>query len=154
MSASYDYSARIWNTATGDCQAELKGHSGSVNSAIFSSDGKHIVSASSDAVRIWNIPTGDYQAEPNNCSDLINSAIFSLHNVFISHDFNNQIYLSLQSSSLDIYKDIIIHTKNLQQIWIPPVFQNAQWIGHHLSKICLAYGSGDILILEVCIHDL
>ena len=49
ISASDDYTVRIWNTATGNCQAELKGHSSSVNSAAFSPDGRHIVSASSDS---------------------------------------------------------------------------------------------------------
>ena len=125
MSASYDYSARIWNTATGDCQAELKGHSDWVTSAIFSLDSKHVVSASDDhTIRIWNTVTGDCQTELNDLSDLINSAIFSSHGVFISHSSDSQIHLSLQSSFLDIYKHTITHTRNLQQIWIPPVFWN------------------------------
>ncbi|KAF8813098.1 WD40 repeat-like protein, partial [Phlegmacium glaucopus] len=46
---------RIWNTDTGECEAELKGHSGWINSAIFSPDGMHIVSASDDLIaQTWN----------------------------------------------------------------------------------------------------
>ena len=48
VSASDDHTARIWNTATGECEAGLKGHSDWVISAVFSADGMHVVSASAD----------------------------------------------------------------------------------------------------------
>ena len=48
LSASEDNVIRIWDVATGECEAELKGHSDRINSAVFSPDGVHIVSASSD----------------------------------------------------------------------------------------------------------
>ena len=152
VSASDDYTARIWNTATGDCKAELKGHSDIVNSAIFSPDGRHIVSASYDhTVRIWNTASGDCKAELKDHSVFINSTILSSHGVFLSHgSYPGQIHLLLQSLFLDIYQDTITHTKNLQKIWVPPPFCNPLHISHHMSKICLAYGSGELLILEVC----
>jgi len=60
VSASGDYTARIWNATTGECKAELKGHSRWVNSAVFSPDSMHIVSASCDhTARIWNTATGE-----------------------------------------------------------------------------------------------
>ena len=151
VSASWDHTARIWNAVTGDCQAVLKGHSKKVNSAIFCPDGRHIVSVSDDhTTRIWNTATGDCQAELTlDHSAWTNSTIFSSHGVFFSHGFHGQICLSLQSSFLDISQDNIIHTSNLQKIWIPPGFQNPSWICH-LSKICLVYESGELLILEVC----
>ena len=152
VSASFDDTARIWNTATVYCQAELKGHSHWVNSAVFSPDGRYIVFASLDhTARIWDTVTGDCQAELKDHSVSINSAIFSSHGVFLSHNFNGQIHLLLQPFFLDIYQDTITHTKNLQGIWIPPPFSNPQHISHHMSKICLAYGSGAVLMLEVCI---
>ena len=46
MSAFNDHTARIWNTVRGDCQAVLRGHLDWVNSAVFSPDGRYIVSAS------------------------------------------------------------------------------------------------------------
>ena len=84
VSASWDYTARIWNTATGDCQAKLKGHSNVVISAVFSPDGRHIVSVSSDhTTRIWNIATSDCQAELKDHST--SSTLLSfLHIVFFS----------------------------------------------------------------------
>ena len=54
------------------------GHSDGVNSAIFSSDGRHIVSASRDhTARIWDIVTGDCQAELKGHSADVTSAVFS-----------------------------------------------------------------------------
>ena len=204
VSASFDKTARIWNTTTGECEAELKGHSHWIKSAVFSPDGMHIVSASDDkTVRIWNTTTRECEAELKGHSDYVNSAVFSpdgIHiifacqnntvqiwnmateeyeeemsalpthtsllslsdnstsptassipiGVFIHHDHNSQIQVSLESSFLDVYKDIIFHTKNLHKIWIPPPFCKPSPIGYHLSKICLGYRSGQVLLLEVC----
>ena len=42
--------------ATGECEAELRGHIDYVNSVIFSPDGSHVVSGSDDkTVQIWNV---------------------------------------------------------------------------------------------------
>ena len=48
VSASSDKTVWIWNIATEECKAELKGHTDKVVSAVFSPDDKHIVSVSSD----------------------------------------------------------------------------------------------------------
>ena len=78
MSVSHDHTARIWNTATGNCQAEIKGDSDWVISAVFSPDGRHFVSASHDhTARIWNTATGSCQAELKGHSHRVNSAVFS-----------------------------------------------------------------------------
>ena len=59
VSASEDYTIRIWDAQTGRTMNILEGHSYDVNSVTFSPDGKHIVSASYDnTVRIWDVETG------------------------------------------------------------------------------------------------
>jgi WD40 repeat protein len=78
VSASDDNTACIWNAATCEPEAELKGHSDYVCSAFFSPDGTHVVSASKDnTVHIWNAATGEPDAELKGHSRYVNSAIFS-----------------------------------------------------------------------------
>jgi WD40 repeat protein len=59
--SSGDNSVRIWSVATGECEQTMVyyvGHSATVNSVQFSSEGRQIVSASSDStVRVWELAT-------------------------------------------------------------------------------------------------
>jgi WD40 repeat protein len=49
----------VWDALTGKEKHVLNGHTDSVNSVAFSSDGSHIVSGSSDnSVRVWDALTG------------------------------------------------------------------------------------------------
>src|SRR5437762_11877303 len=55
VTASHDYTARIWDAQTGKPLTEPMKHDGIVLSAQFSPDGKRIVTASSVTARIWDI---------------------------------------------------------------------------------------------------
>jgi DNA-binding beta-propeller fold protein YncE len=58
--ASYDKTARIWDTATGKLRTTLKGHNGYVWGVASSPDGTHIATASYDkTARIWDTATGN-----------------------------------------------------------------------------------------------
>ena len=55
VSASWDKTIRIWDSATGECKRVLEGHTNYVKSAAYSPDGREIVSASSDrTIKVWN----------------------------------------------------------------------------------------------------
>ncbi|MGO9513161.1 MAG: protein kinase domain-containing protein [Steroidobacteraceae bacterium] len=57
--ASWDKTARLWDTLTGTEITRLSGHAGRVFSVSFSPDGRRIVTASSDnTARIWDAETG------------------------------------------------------------------------------------------------
>ncbi|KAF8799974.1 WD40 repeat-like protein, partial [Phlegmacium glaucopus] len=159
VSVSYDDTARIWNTDTGECKAELKGHSRGINSALFSPDGLHIVSASDDdTVRIWNTATGECEAVLNGHTSVLymsdQSQLPNLpsipNGVFIHHYTLSRLYPSLQFSFLDIHQDMIYHTMNPHKIWIPPPFHRPVSVSYHSSKMCLGYATGEVLLLEVC----
>ena len=59
-SVSYDKTVRLWNVQTGECQEALEGHSGCINSVVFSPDGSRVASGSNDkAMRIWDVETDE-----------------------------------------------------------------------------------------------
>jgi WD40 repeat protein len=49
----------VWDAETGQLRATLSGHNARVNDAVFSRDGRFIVTASQDhTARIWNAESG------------------------------------------------------------------------------------------------
>ena len=70
--------ARIWDVRMGTVLKELKGHSASVSSAVFSPDGARVVTASYDkTVRIWDASTGAVLKRLTGHEDAVMSAAFS-----------------------------------------------------------------------------
>jgi WD40 repeat protein len=59
VSGSSDYTVRLWDIASGRCEAALQGHTSSVYCVSWSGDGRRLVSASRDnTVRLWDIASG------------------------------------------------------------------------------------------------
>ncbi|WP_414574339.1 WD40 repeat domain-containing protein, partial [Nostoc sp. CCY 9925] len=59
VTASFDKTARVWDSTTGKQLVQLKGHQDWVINASFSPDGKQIVTASADkTARVWDSTTG------------------------------------------------------------------------------------------------
>jgi WD40 repeat protein len=65
VTASYDDTARVWETQTGKPVSEPLQHDGAVIAAYFNPDGKRVVTASRDkTVRIWDVESGKLVSEP------------------------------------------------------------------------------------------
>ena len=78
VTASDDETARVWEAASGQQVAELKGHGGSVKSAAFSADGARIITASADGTaRVWEAASGQQVAKLKGTGGSVNSAAFS-----------------------------------------------------------------------------
>lgn len=59
VSGSTDDTIKLWNVVTGDLLQTFVGHSESVNSVVFSPDGKTVVSGSGDGfIKVWDVATG------------------------------------------------------------------------------------------------
>ena len=57
VATSNDNTLQVYDVEKGDVILILKGHNGGVNSAVFDSQGKRIVSSSDDGtIRIWEFP--------------------------------------------------------------------------------------------------
>jgi WD40 repeat protein len=68
----------VWDAETGHPLAILTGHTGLVDDAAFSSDGKRIVTASWDeTARVWDTETGLLLATFTAHTDWVNTATFS-----------------------------------------------------------------------------
>ncbi|KIM79165.1 hypothetical protein PILCRDRAFT_792296 [Piloderma croceum F 1598] len=76
VSGSGDNTVRIWNTMTGEVEAELKGHTNSVRSVAFAQDGSRVVSGSDDKT-VWNAMTGEVEAELRGHTDWVMSVAFA-----------------------------------------------------------------------------
>ncbi len=62
-SGSGDRRVRIWDVATGQARATLKGHTGPVTAVAVAPDGSWLASGSRDGtVRIWDAATGQARA--------------------------------------------------------------------------------------------
>ena len=83
----------MWDASTGVELKTLNGHTNSIGSVAFSSDGTHIVSGSGDgSVRVWDASTGKELKTLNGHSDSVTSVAFSSDGTHIvSGSFDNSV---------------------------------------------------------------
>src|SRR6266550_2550672 len=78
VTASNDWTARLWDAASIEPVGELMKHEDKVNSAQFSPNGQRVVTASVDkTARLWDAATGKPVGEPMKHEDSVTSAQFS-----------------------------------------------------------------------------
>ena len=78
VTASRDKTARVWDAASGQPVATLRGHTDMVNSAAFSPDGQRVVTASEDkTARVWDAASGQLLASLQGHTSGVSSAAFS-----------------------------------------------------------------------------
>merc|ERR1712048_931334 len=59
LTASFDCTAKIWSSSTGECTQTFTGHGGWVNSAVFSADESSVLTAlRNGTAKIWSSSTG------------------------------------------------------------------------------------------------
>lgn len=79
VTGSWDNSAKIWNTKTGNAEKKLEQkHQGYVNTVRYSPDGTRILTASDDSTaKVWNAETGEVLLTLEHPDTHVKSAIFS-----------------------------------------------------------------------------
>jgi WD40 repeat protein len=64
LTGSADYTAKLWDSTTGEELLTFRGHKGWVFSAAFSPDGQRIVTGSGDGtIKVWEAATRDQVAK-------------------------------------------------------------------------------------------
>src|SRR5262249_52303732 len=75
--ASWDGTARLWDTDTGEERASLE-HEGVVESAAFSPDGRTLATASRDGkAQLWDAATGQQRTSLQHQTQYVREAVFS-----------------------------------------------------------------------------
>lgn len=87
---------RLWNTVTGACLVEFRGHKGIVNSCAFSHDGAKVISASLDkTARVWNAESGAHLMTLKGHDQWIDWAFFSPDSkraITIAEDYSIRVW--------------------------------------------------------------
>lgn len=85
VTASWDQTARIWNSQTGRSELRLEGaHQGLVDYAVFSPDGTRVLTASEDHTAVlWDARTGKMLGRFTGHGDRVRSAVFSSDGEFV-----------------------------------------------------------------------
>jgi WD40 repeat protein/tetratricopeptide (TPR) repeat protein len=79
------HAARLWDPATGEPAAPPLQHEGDVNSAAFSPDGRHVLTASQDGTaRVWDVATGRPAFAPLRHDKQLNRAVYSPDGLLIA----------------------------------------------------------------------
>ena len=78
VSASSDYSIKVWDIKTKKCLNTLRGHTRWIRTVAFSPDGKQLVSGSGDyTIKLWDVKTGDCLKTWHGHTGWIWSVVFS-----------------------------------------------------------------------------
>lgn len=96
---------KIVNTDTGDTEAELRGHAGSILDASFSHDGLRVVTTGPDSTIVWYLPAGKKIAEfEGRIEQLITSVDLSPDGEFLATASYDAIALWAISTQHKVYE--------------------------------------------------
>ena len=130
---------RVWNTATGQVEQTLEGHSSSVNSVAFSSDGSRLASGSDDrTVRVWNVATGQVEQTLKGHSSWVSSVAFWLDGSK-SHSFY----------SVDTSRSMAWVTQNGSRILYLPLDYRGE-VATEGSTLAIGASTGRVTIITFC----
>ncbi|CAK0821586.1 unnamed protein product [Prorocentrum cordatum] len=78
LTASQDWTAKLWSASSGVCLCTFRGHGGPLLVAVFAPSGREVLTTSTDmAVRIWSATTSDCLRILESHQDWVHCAAFS-----------------------------------------------------------------------------
>jgi WD40 repeat protein len=121
ISASYDYTLKIWDTETGTEVRTLTGHTSWVEAVAIAPDGKTAISASSDeTLKIWDTETGTEVRTLTGRLSFVNAvAIAPDGKTAISASFDGSLKIWDTETGTEV-RTLIGHTKSVYAVAIAP----------------------------------
>ena len=125
LASGSDEKVRIWNTATGELEDELEGHTKSVWSVAFSHNGRFIVSGSGDkTVRIWNMATCETTyILMGHTRDVMSVAISTNDKFVVSGSFDRTVRMWNTATGKLLHK-LKGHAKQVMSVAVSPDCQH------------------------------
>ena len=122
---------QIWNTATGELEDELEGHTDSVGSVAFSHNGRFIVSGSRDkTIRIWDTATCEMTYMLTGHEERVTSVAISRDDKFImsgSADRTAQIW---DTATGELLCKLMGHGHEVKSVAVSPDCQHVASVSH------------------------
>jgi len=153
VSASNDYTVKIWDPATGQCVSTFEDHSGWVTSVAWSHDATRLASASNDwTVKIWDPATGQCVSTLEICRNIgyiqfhkSNSDL--LHTKSGTLDLGHVANLLLGRISADpLLPKVAGYGLSNNNTWITYQGENLIWLPPEYRPLCFAVSGTTVSI--------
>ena len=119
-----DEMVRIWNTATGELENELEGHTNWVWSVAFSHDGRFIVSGGDETVRIWNTATCDTRYILTGHTGEVTSVAISRNDQFVVSGSYDRTVRIWDTARGELLRELKGHAKGVMSVVVSPDCQH------------------------------
>ena len=125
LASASDKIVRIWNTATGELEDELEGHTDTVWSVAFSHNGHFIVSGSNDeTVRIWNMATCETRYTLTGHTSRVGSVAISRDDKFVVSGSDDWMVRMWDIATGEVLHELKGHAGQVKSIAISPDCQH------------------------------
>ena len=125
LTSGSDEMVRIWNTATGELEDELYGHTKRVWSVTFSHNGHLIVSGSEDAtVRIWNVATCETRYTLRGHTSDVTSVAISRNDEFVVSGSDDRMVRMWDIETGELLHELKGHAYKVMSVAVSPDCQH------------------------------
>ena len=125
VSGSLDEIVRIWNTATGELESQLEGHTDGVLSVAFSHNGRFIASGSVDTtVRLWNTTTCDTAHVLTGHKGAITSVAISKDDKFVVSGSDDTTVRFWDTATGGLLRELKGHRDRVKSVSVSPDCQH------------------------------
>ena len=135
LASGSDRIVQIWNTATGEWEDELEGHTHHVESVAFSHNGQFLVSGSWDkTVRIWNTATCETAYMLTGHTNQVRSVAISRNDKFVVSGSDDRTVRIWDTATGALLRELKGHAKEVESVAVSP---NCQHIasGSHSGEV-------------------